>query len=295
MAEASNWVKRAVLLMVAVGGASLAHVSQQRADDLRFSDDSAESWLKPHGPSLRTASMGQPGIVADVLWVRAVLNLALVLEKPDQARREWVGATLDAIAVLDPTWRTLYFYGGIFLRLVGDYHGSDRVFAEGWRQIPDDPYFPFSIGMNAYLYHQDTERAIDYVGRAAALPKAPPWYRAAVAGMIDEHGQRRTAIRYVEDQLAQPQRDVVRKELEKKRNGLIHDEIVSLIAERRQSLLAAGRPDIRSVDDLGELPPDPYGAGWILAPDGVVRSAHRELEVAKKAINDERETVRARN
>ena len=238
--------------------------------------------------------MGQPGIVADVLWIRAVLNLSLVLEKPDQARREWVGATLDALTVLDPTWRTLYFYGGTFLRLVGDYQGSDRIFAAGSRQLPDDPYFPFSIGMNAYLYHHDSARAIDYVGRAAALPKAPPWYRAAVAGMIDEHGQRRTAIRYVEDQLAQPQREVVRKELEKKRNDLIHDEIVSLIAERRQAWMAEGRADIRSVSDLGELPPDPYGAGWILAPDGIVRSARRELDVAKKAVDDERETVRAR-
>ncbi len=80
----------------------------------------------------------------------------------------------------------------------------------------------------------------------------------------------------------------VRASLESRRAGLIHDELSEKLAELVARFAAeVGRPP-HAVAELGELPPDPYGVGWLLGPDGVVRSEHVEESLARKARTDER-------
>ena len=85
----------------------------------------------------------------------------------------------------------------------GDIDGSDEIYARGMAGLPNDPYFPFSIAMNAYLYRKDVERAARFLDIAARVPGAPDWYAAAAAGVLDKEGQTNAALQYLREQITE--------------------------------------------------------------------------------------------
>ena len=223
--------------------------------------------------------------------MRAVLQFADLLEHPTETNTRWIESTLHAIAALDPQWRTVYFYGGSFLRLMGDIDGSDEMFEMGRVQLPDDPYFPFALGMNAYLLREDRSAAQVWLSRAAAMDGAPPWYHAAAAAFLEGKGERRAAIRYVEEQMVDESRPAVLESLARKRKSLIHDELSEQMTDAIHAFEAReGRP-AADLSPLGVLPEDPLGGDWTRAPDGVVRSTAREALLDRRSRIDERQML----
>jgi len=280
-----------VIGVMLVGGLGLAHRAQRQADEARFRQDASVDRVAPHAPSIRMASLGQHTLVADLLWVRTVLAFAEIYVKPTPKGIEWLGAMVDTVCALDDSWRSAYFYGGSFLRVVGDIEHSDAIFKAGHQALPDDPFFPFSLGMNAYLARGDTEAALQWISVAAALPGAPDWYQAAVAGFIQEGGDRRAALHYLEEQRRTETRPRVREALDAKYRSLLHEELEAQIADHQDRFRAQFGREIEHVGELGRLPEDPLGGEWILAADGVVRSSVRESMLAKGAILDERSMI----
>jgi hypothetical protein len=191
-----------------------------------------------------------------------------------------------AVAELDPAWRTVYLYGGGLLRVVGDLDGSDALFERGMRALPEDPYFPFALAMNHYLYRQDPARAAALVQQAARLPGAPAWYPAAAAAFLDQQGQRAVAARYIDEQLQSETRPEVLRALEGRKALLVHDELSAQMSQRlgelRQADPAAG------LEALGPLPEDPLGQEWVVGVDGRVRSRVQEDRLAQDALSMER-------
>ncbi|MFM2245207.1 MAG: hypothetical protein RL071_1281 [Pseudomonadota bacterium] len=280
-----------VLGFILALGAAGAHRAQRAADAVRFGRDDPESWVHPDGEALRVAALGQHVLVGDVVWVRALLYFADALDTPSDVKREWQRASLDAVVTLDPRWRTPYFYGGSFLRLLGDIDASDALLERGMRYLPADPYFPFSVGMNAFLYRKDPARAAQFVGLAARLPGAPDWYRNAAAGILDRSGQRRVALRYLGEQIDAESRPAAREVLLRKQRQLLHDELGDQLGRARDQLEAAQGAPVTTLDALGPLPPDPFGEVWIIAPDGLIRSAAAERVERARAQARERDTV----
>lgn len=285
------WLRWTVfgLALAAFGG--VAHTSHRRVDELRFAPDARPDRVAPDGQVLAVASLGQRVLVGDLLWVRTILAFADIYETPDPLSVSWVRSMVDAVIVLDPQWRTSYFYGGTLMRVLGDIDSSDRVFRAGHAALPNDPFFPFSIGMNAYLHRDDIEGAAPWLAKAAELPGAPAWYRAALAGLMEEGGTRRAALDYLDRQLQEDQKPQVRKALVEKRRALLHDELVDRITEHRGRFQRRFGRDIRDISELGDLPDDPYQVGWVLAPDGVIRSQFREDFLRQKAVADERQML----
>ena len=277
------------------GGAFAAHGGQRAADAARFARRGEERTLyQPRGEALRVAALGYHGLLADVIWVRTVLQFAdlLVDKQPEDA--EWLRLTVDAVVVLDPTWRTPYFYGGGFMRLMGDIDASDEFYSRGMVSVPDDPFFPFSLGMNAYLHRGDSAKAAEWLRRAAQMPKAPAWYHAAAAAFIEGEGERRAAIRYIEDQIARESRPEVLESLAKKRAQLIHDELAEQMnAARAQWEGRTGEP-LTTPGVLGTLPEDPLGGQWVVAPDGQIRSSVQEARLDGEGRLQERSMLMLR-
>ncbi len=279
------------LLLIAIGllSAGATHLAQRAVDRARFDRRlEAQTLYQPNGAAIRVASLGYHGQVADLMWVRAVLQFADAYEQPRPEDVAWLRATLDALAVLDPTWRTLYFYGGGFLRVMGDIDGSDRVYAAGSRALPADPFFPFSLGMNAYLYRSDKAGAVRWLKVAAEKPGAPGWYGAAAAAFMEGQGERQAALHYLQDQISKETRPELIKPLRRKYDALLHDALADQLEALRQRFEAErGRPLARP-EELGALPPDPLGGQWIVAADGQIRSAVRDAELQRAAAMKER-------
>ena len=277
------------LLGIAIFAGALAHHSHRRTDELRYATQAAELALaEPNGAALRVASLGFHTALADLMWVRAIQRFIDVYEGGEPEKVHWLAASINAVADLDPNWRTVYFYGGSLLRVVGDIDGSDAIYARGAQQRPDDAFFPFSIGMNAYLYKEDKARAFEWVNKAAQIPGAPAWYGAAAAAFLEEHGERQAGLAYLAQQLKTETRPAARQALERRMAILLHDERAEEIAARRVAVEAQKGGPIRDIAELGPLPDDPYGQGWVLAPDGVIRSALREGFEAQRVRNAER-------
>jgi tetratricopeptide (TPR) repeat protein len=243
---------------------------------------------------MKVASMGYHVMLADLMWIRAVLQFVKVVESGEQAAQKWLHAMLDSVILLDPQWRTPYFYGGSMLRVLKDFEGSDRVFAAGMDALPEDPYFPFSLAMNAYLYRGDAKEAARLMTRAASLPQAPGWYRTAVGGFMHKSGQRRAALRYLKEQINAAMTDQERLFLANKYRTLLHEELSAGLEDRRKVWEAERGGTLADLADLGVLPPDPYAAGWIISIDGAIRSKYMDGVVAEREKLDERSTLTRR-
>ncbi|MCK6505910.1 hypothetical protein L6R53_21410 [Myxococcota bacterium] len=276
-----------VVLAFTFGG--LAHLAQRDLDPLRRSDlATSRTRVMPDPAAVRAAAMGQPTALADLLWVRVTLNFADLVDTRDRDGLPWLSAMLDSVLALDPAWRTPFFYGGSMMRVLDDVDASDRVFQQACQAFPLDPYFPFSLGMNAFLYRKDPATAAAQLTRAAELPGAPAWYRAAAAGFLDEHGQRQAALEYLRLQLEDEEEPAVRAALEDKYKRVLHDELAATLDERKAAWEAQAGQALDDLDALQPLPEDPLGEGWVLAPDGKVRSAVAERREAEKARDEER-------
>lgn len=260
-----------------VAGFGVSMAAHRAVDAAREAGEGAQRVFIPSGEALRVSSMGYHTVLADILWVRAVLSFADIYADvtPEDAR--WLGAMLESVATLDPQWRTIYYHGGSMLRVIGDIDGSDELYRRGTEALPDEPYFEFSLAMNAYLHRQDIEAAARHLDRAASIPGAPAWYRSASAGFMSNSGQRKAAIKYLQDQYKATTDPSVRDSLQQKLQSLIHDEYSEQITEQWERF---GEPE--ALEMLGELPPDPYEAGWVRSADGDIVSARVEQDRAER-------------
>lgn len=281
-----------LLIGLVAGAGALAHHSHRAVDELRFaSQQEALALAEPNGGALRVAAMGFHTGLADVMWVRAVLRFVDIEEGKQPEGVRWLRTMLLATAELDPSWRTVYFYGGGMLRVCGDIDGSDELYKRGFAALPQDAFFPFSVGMNAFLYREDRQAAFTWLEQAASLPGAPAWYGAAASAFLAEEGERQAGLAYLSQQLKEETRPAAREALQKRMVRLMHDELAEQINQRRLELEAQTGAPLASLDALGPLPEDPYGQGWVLAPDGEVRSAVREEIEARRARKNERALI----
>jgi hypothetical protein len=278
-----------VLFLIPLLGGYGAHCFQTHTDAVRWAaDDVNRRVFVPSPEATKVAAMGWGMMTADLLWVRAVLLFVDFLDAEDEEDAVWTRTVIKTVGVLDPHWRTPFFYGGGMLRLLDDLEGSDEIFSDGMKAFPEDPYFPFSLAMNAYLFHQDLERAVKYLDRASKMENAPRWYRSASAEFLSRSGQRKTALKYLKDQIALANSDRERLVLENKYRSLLYEQVTDVIDGRQVRWEAHHGQKLESASQLPELPPDPLGGEWFVNPDGQVRSSAHELVVARRARNSAR-------
>lgn len=287
------------LSITLVGGAALAHTSQRHVDAQRRDVNvNHELLFIPDAESVRIAALDHSVHVADILWVRSVLAFGERWNSTgDPAWVEWLSRTVLGVCQIDPRWRTPYFYGGVMLRVLGDYEGSTAVMKLGANNMPNDPFFPFSVGMNLYMNGGDREEAARWVAEAARRPGAPEWYAVAAVAFRQEQKERPQAIRFLQDELKLTDDPDLRQELERRLAWLTHDEYAERLNELAQAFAAErGRPP-RGVEELvrvGKLkaePPDPLGGSWIVDIDGEIKSSIRAAQEKEQALRFERDML----
>jgi len=290
---------RAVAFILVVLGALGAHTLQVRLDPARHQRvDELELMVMPAGEAVRAVSLGYETLAADLLWVRAVLVYGgLDGEEAAQARVAWLGRMIRAVVEVDPIWRTPYFYGATLLRTSGGLDDSDEILHLAMEALPDDPYFPFALGMNHYIARDDALEAARWLKRAAELPGAPAWYGMAARGLVTKKSGLETSIRYLEEEIASAGDEDLREKLQTRLDQLRHDRWVEELEGVRADVEAQlGRP-LTTIDELVELgvtpalPPDPLGGSWILNADGDVISTVAEVELVKRALRWERSVL----
>jgi len=278
-----------VLATLPLIGGFGAHSFQLHTDAVRWADQGVNRRVfVPSPEATKVAALGWGMVTADLLWVRAVLLFVDFLDAEDEEDAVWTRTVIKTVGVLDPHWRTPFFYGGGMLRLLNDLEGSDEIFSDGMKAFPADAYFPFSLAMNAYLFHQDLEQAVRYLDQASKMENAPKWYRSAAAEFLNRSGQRKTALLYLKEQIALANSDRERMVLENKYKALLYDQVIDVLDGHQDKWEAHNGRKLRQVTEMSALPPDPLGGEWFLDPDGRIRSSVHEPVVAKRARNSAR-------
>jgi hypothetical protein len=277
---------------------AVGHIGHRRADNERFATSIDDVYrFVPNGYAVRVVALGYHTMVADLTWVRAVLLFAEEAHDKDSPENKLLAGMLRTVSVLDPHWRTPHFYGGGMLRVNGDIDGSDEIYARGMEGLPNDPYFPFSIAMNAYIYRKDVERAARFLDIAAKVPGAPPWYAAAAGGVLDKEGRTSAALQYLREQIEASTDEASKAPLVRKYQRVLHDyfsdeltRLVPIYEQHFQRPLAKPEELVKLPPDLlpkpallkdGKLPPEPMGSVWILDPRRQVIGAARERDIAE--------------
>jgi hypothetical protein len=291
---------RKLVMVSAMVAAGLAHTVQRSADEIRHSADvDTELLFLPSPTTFRLATMGLHEPVSDLLWVRAVL---LFGERhgsdPDPRWGAWLAGMIEAIAALDPGWKTPYHYGGTMLRSIEAIDASNNIFELATEAFPDDAFFPFARGMNQYLYREDAPGAVEWLDLAADRPNAPPWYRVAAAGLLAKQDMRPVAIRFLEEQRLTTTDPTILEMIDGRLIRLRHDAWVDTFDDAMALYRERTGTDIGRAEDLERLgqllPPDPFGEHWVLGADGKVRSSYREREEAQRARDAERALITRR-
>ncbi len=285
---------RKLLLPLALVFGGVAHLAQRAADPVRHASGAdTELLFLPSPTTFELATMGYHEPMASLLWVRAVLLFGEHHgNDPDPAWGDWLAGMIEAIAALDPSWRTPYHYGGTMLRSMGDIDGSDHIFGLGMESMPDDAFFPFAIGMNHYLHRDDPVAAVEWINLAASKPEAPDWYRIAAAGLLAKEDMIPVALRFLEEQRASTTDPTILEMIDMRIERLRHDALVEAFIRARVRYREQVGADIERPEDLERLgqtlPPVPGGGTWIIGADGLVRSEAREQENAERARAKER-------
>lgn len=290
-------MSRLLAIVCVVAGVALGQWAHRSVDPLRVTSAEDQMRVLPSGEALRVASSGYHLQVADVLWMRTVLAFGTNMGDQEPLWVEWLSRSLSVVATLDPQWRTPYFYGGTMVRVSGDLPRSSEMFEAGAEAFPEDPYFPFSVGMNHYFLG-DIEEAAAWVERAGSLPGAPDWYsEAAVAFRLKERSNEQ-ALHYLDDELAVTTDPDLRVAIQGRRDRVLH----AVYAEGMNALADAyeqrhgvrpGPARLVAEGTLKQVPPDPLGGSWVQGVDGRIVSDVVEAERADSDLAQERKMLRS--
>lgn len=279
-------IVRAALLVL---GMALVGLGLPRVDHTRTarSIDNALLFL-PDGREMDLAATGQEEALADLLWARAVLTFGERWGADQSAEWvEWMHRMVLVVTELDPHWRTPYFYGSSLMRVLGDVDASDEILRRGFRELPNDPFFPFSLGMNCYVYREDPGCAARWFEVAATKPGAARWVAGAAARMREDAGDRRAAIAYLERSVAEATTEEARADSLWQLGRLRHNDIVDAWTPACRAFAAElGRPPT-SAEEFARwagrpLPSNPRGDEWVVGADGIVRSEAAERERVRR-------------
>lgn len=227
----------------------------------------------PTGRLLKAASLGYELLVADVLWARTTMLFGKNFEQQDKDWYAWVFHMIDLATDLDPEFKAAYKYGGLMLRVEGEFiDQSSLIYQKGMVALPDNHYFPFFIAMNYHEYKDDRQTAAEYMEIAAKCGSGPAYLPSLAASLRTETGDAEEALLFLleEHRAIPPDQEQLRTTVEVKifetRYLIELQQVQQAVEEYRRR--TGDLPDQPSdVLEAGlSLPEDPLGGHWVYNP-----------------------------
>lgn len=205
----------------------------------------------PNAELLRVLSLGHRELLADLVWIRAVVYAGGTLAK--RGKMVWLDRYLDTIMTLDPRFRKPYQWAGVITMYNGHTITNEMVMQSNHYlekavdRFPDDWEFPFMLGAN-YLHELRTQdpkeralwdaRAANYIERAALLQGGPPWLPILAATLTSKQGKLDLAVRHLEAALASTDDDNARQGIRNKLANLKGYAQAEAFEQERSSIVS---------------------------------------------------------
>ena len=184
-------------LFIVLDGAFIYN-SQKRIDALKSGASISQNLPNiPDAKYLKQVSLGQNSLLADIIWLRAVQVMGNRNITRNEA--EWLYHAVSTATDLDPKFYYMTELGGIFLTAVAGHHNlSIKLLKKGYEYNPKTWEFPFYMGFNYFFYLKDFKQAAYYMGRAAELPKRPPYLPFLASRLYAQAGDPRYGLELTE-------------------------------------------------------------------------------------------------
>jgi len=143
----------------------------------------------PSPEMLKIMSLGNPGLVADVLYLWSIQYYSFYQPRE---RFLYLETVYNLITDLDPLYVDAYRIGALIMQIQtgGDQEGLEgavrRLFDKGLRNLPDDWQLAEAAAWDFFIRFKDREVALHYAEIATQRPGAPPRIKRMVGVWRDK-------------------------------------------------------------------------------------------------------------
>jgi len=120
----------------------------------------------PSAGFLRVVALGHGTVASTWLWSSTVASYG-----ERRATTPELIISVRNCGALDPRWKAPWVYGSTMVRSLADIPGHERLLADAMEAHPDEPWFPYMLGMSRYL-EGDKNGATQFLDQAAELSDA---------------------------------------------------------------------------------------------------------------------------
>jgi hypothetical protein len=251
-----------------------------RTDQLRPQVTIEEVLFLDSPKVLKRASLGYDGLLADIYWTRAVQYFG-GRHHNDAQSYNLLFPLLEITTRLDPQLLVAYQFGASFLAPpppngAGQPDRAIQLMEYGIANNPNDWKLYYDLGFVYYMNLKDYPKASDAFARGSRVPDAHPFMRLLAAQMATHAGEFDTARMLWTATYQNSQDKQIRANALEHLRGLRVDEDVTHLQEavtrfgERTGRLPASMSELLTTEGLREIPVDPDGHTYKLAPEGRV-------------------------
>jgi hypothetical protein len=175
---------RAWIVVAGIGCAAALQGTVGEANAARGRNDFRYT---PDPRVMKVVAGGHRSTVADILWLRALPDMARQFEDRELKKR-WIAGATDVITDLEPGFGTVYDFGGSHLTIVErDADEAIKLLEKGIRHNPDSAGLRVALAMVHYQFKKDRVKTVQLLDQASKLPGIDSLSLAMLASMkVDE-------------------------------------------------------------------------------------------------------------
>ncbi|HET6840306.1 MAG TPA: hypothetical protein VFK06_01235 [Candidatus Angelobacter sp.] len=266
-----------LLLAIFLTGAILA---QRSVDRVRGRQATLQDVLYIRsGTTLKRASLGYSGLLADIYWTRAIQYFGGGHARND-TRFDLLYPLLDITTDLDPHLIVAYEFGSIFLSQQSGAGQPDQAAAlveKGIRENPKNWHLYFTLGYIHYFDRKDYKAAEIAFQKGSEIPGAQPWMRTMAASMAQHAGEPAVAAAIWRRIYESTEDETVRQNAVQHLQALRVDEETTELQSRvdlyrqKTGQSPSGWQALIQAGLLRGVPRDPTNKPYLLDPQGNVR------------------------
>ena len=236
----------------------------------------------PSGQFLKGAALAYDELLADFLWIKAVLYFGEHYQTDKDYR--WLYHLLDIVTTLDPNFQFPYEFGGVALGFwIKDVDHSIKILKKGMINVPKTHKrywtIPYFLGFNYMYYKKDSlaaarflEEAAKYHGHSSNIPRL-------VSRLYVNAKDPEIAISFLNEILRSTKDKTVRKDLEKRIKEVIVERDIQKLEQARDlfkkktGFYPGKLEDLVTSGFMKEIPHEPFGGKYIIKEDASIFSS----------------------
>jgi hypothetical protein len=227
--------------------------------------------------AIRLLALDYRDLVADLIFSRTLSYHGGVVkrgEKIDAQTWQAIYRRIDAASELDPYFVDPYYFGQAVLTWDANMpKEANALLDRGRRFRSDDWVIPFFMGFNAFYFLHDKAKGAAYLMEASRRPGSSPLVGLLAARLSSESRGTETAIAFLQELEAQTDNVGVKSDLRNRAEALRGISVIEQAVKRYRETFGKSPVTLRDLQEstiLPQVPIDPYGGKFYIAPDGQV-------------------------